>query len=74
MKKSEIKEIIKVYNLTMISKSWFSDGNTALFNAYDEYGNCYQMWVDAERKYATQQSLSTIMIHEAHEISNWFFK
>lgn len=74
MNKNEIKKMskdfAKYYNYTAITKSFFIDGQTALFNAFDNSGNCFEFYIDFENGYATKQTLSSIMIHEQNEISN----
>ena len=77
MKKSEIKQIIKAHGYTMISASWFDgdkDGkNSVIFNAFDGYGDCYSFYVNFDGNYATRQALSIVVIHKAHDVTQWFF-
>lgn len=79
MNKEEIKKALKRYGYTVIGKSWFADDEvdgelSALFNAYDNFGNCVKVYVDASTKCATMQSLSALMIHKPHDISYMFWK
>ena len=73
--KNTIKKAIKVYGYTMISKSWYTgnDKESVLFNAYNEYGECFHFWIDSRYKFASRTALSDVCLHEAQEISNWFF-
>ena len=81
MNKNEIKktakEIAKYYKYTAITKSFFIDEQTAIFNAFDECGTCFEFYIDFQSGYATKQTLSGVMVHEQNDISDWlttFFK
>lgn len=74
MTKKEIKQVLKDYEYTMISKSWYEGTNGGrLFYAYDCNGCPYRFWVDLENEYATKQALSEVCILDEQTISHWFF-
>lgn len=74
MNKNEIKKMskdfAKYYNYTVITKSFYIDGQTVFFNAFDNSGNCFEFYIDFETGYGTKQILSGIMVHEPFEITN----
>ena len=79
MKKTEVKafvkEALKKNGYTLISPSFFvGENKTFLFNAYDKYGNPYSFFLDIDGQYASIQTLSAVMVHEAHEVNYIFFK
>jgi len=77
MKKKEIKEILKKYDYKMIGPSWFrgkKKEKSALFNTYDNTGNCYRWFVNWEssKVYANRQLLSNCSIHKMTDVSFMF--
>ena len=74
MTKQEIRDVLKKHGYTVIAKSWyFGDPSekSVIFNAYDEQGTCYRIFVNWGGKYARLQMLSDIVIHDATDIK-WF--
>lgn len=76
MTKEEIKKALKKYGYTVIGKSWFAadEGLSAMFNAYDDFGNCVKCYVDSNNKCATMISLSAFVVNKPHDISYVFWK
>lgn len=73
--KAFVKEALKKNGYTLISPSFFvGENNTFLFNAYDKYGNPYSFFLDIVVQYATIQSLSAVMVHDAHDANFIFFE
>lgn len=76
MTKKEIKAILKAYGVTMIDKTYYvsEDKSAVMFDTYDDHGILEQYYINFDMRYARYQMYSTTMIHEAHDISRWFFK
>ena len=77
MTKQEIKEILKKYGFTVISKSWYfgkPEEESVIFTAYDKTGTCYSFFVSWALKRARCQMLSPISVHDARDMSSAFFK
>lgn len=75
--KKFVKNAIKPLGFTMIEKSWYvcNDDDVKgciLFNAYDDYGDCYSFFISEKKRIACWQALSTICIHEKHYV-DWLF-
>ena len=74
MTKQHIKTVLKDYEYTMITKSFYNGHEGCyLFNAYDYHGECYRFWIDVTCEYATKQCLSDVCILDEQNISRWFF-
>ena len=81
MTKTEQKQIIKKitnilndHDYTIIKPSiYFDEDNCLLLNAFDSFGNVSNLFYDYNDKYASIQSLSPVMVHEAYKCSHWFF-
>jgi len=75
--KKRVRECLKQYGYTMITKSWY-DGDTdeerynAVFNAYDKFGSCYHFYVDAEVKRAKKQLLGDIVLFDRKDATYIF--
>lgn len=75
MTKQEIKKVLKDYEYTVITKSWYNGTKGCyLFNAYNCHGECYRFWIDEPCEYATKQPLSDVCILDEQNISRWFWK
>ena len=60
MTKKQIKEALAVYDYKMIKPSWHKgkDDDCALFNAYDDHGNCSTFFVDWGQHYARRTMMT----------------
>ena len=66
--KNETKMILKNHEMTLINPSMYygdKKSNSLICNAYDNnYGECYHIFVDFNKRVYTIQSLSPVTIHD----------
>ncbi len=75
--KAFVKEALKKNGYTLIAPSFFGGDEserTYIFNVFDNYGTCYTIFCDIERRYASLQSLSSVCVHSSHDVSYIFFE
>lgn len=76
MTKKLINKVLNDCDYRMIAKSWYVDKDKKcfLFTAYStNCGSVYRFWIDEKLKVASKQLLSDVCIHDARDITHWFF-
>lgn len=73
MTKSEFCKIMKSNGYKVVTYFKAKTTGGIIANVV-KFQSVYEIYVSSSRKHATKQMLSSIMVHEANDISDWFFE
>ena len=73
MTKSEFNKVMKSHGYKVVTYFKAKETGGIIANVV-EHHSVYEVYVSSRTKYATKQMLSSIMVHEASDISDWFFE